>query len=136
SIFISLTTLVALVITIVLTSAFAAAFIGELNLVSVAFTVLLVGLGLDFAIHLLLHVQERRGGGEDVAAALQGAVHEVGPALCLAALTTTLGFFAFVPTKFDGIAQLGVIAGAGVVIALFVSLTFIPATLGALGGAG
>ncbi|MEZ5915742.1 MAG: MMPL family transporter [Parvularculaceae bacterium] len=136
SVFISLTTLVALVITIVLTSAFAAAALGELNLVSVAFTVLLVGLGLDFAIHLLLHIQERRSGGEDIAAAMKGAVHEVGPALCLAALTTTLAFFAFIPTKFDGIAQLGVIAGVGVLIALFVSLTFIPATLGAFGGGG
>ncbi|MCB2097712.1 MAG: MMPL family transporter, partial [Parvularculaceae bacterium] len=136
SVFISLATLVSLVITIVFTSAFAAAFIGELNLVSVAFTVLLVGLGLDFAIHLLLHVQERRGGGEDVATALKGSIHEVGPALCLAALTTTLGFFAFIPTKFDGIAQLGLIAGAGVIIALFVSLTFIPATLGSIGGEG
>jgi len=136
SVSLSLTTLAALVITIVLTAAFAAAVVGELNLVSVAFTVLLVGLGLDFAIHLLLHIQERRGAGEDMATALRGSVHEVGPALTLAALTTALGFFAFIPTAFDGIAQLGVIAGVGVIVALFVSLTFIPAALGAIGGEG
>lgn len=130
----SAATLSALIITIVLTAAFAAAFIGELNLVSVAFTVLLVGLGLDFAIHLLLHVQERYSAGEDMRAALKGSVHEVGTALVLAALTTSLGFFAFIPTKFNGIAQLGVIAGVGVLIALFVSLTFIPAALGVIGG--
>lgn len=132
----SLITLVALVVTIVMTAAFAAAVVGELNLVSVAFTVLLVGLGLDFAIHLILHIQERRGGGEDLAAALKGSVHEVGPALVLAAFTTALGFFAFVPTDFNGIAQLGIIAGVGVIIALLVSLTFIPAALGAVGGGG
>ncbi len=124
-------TLASLVITIVFTSAFAAATIGELNLVSVAFTVLLVGLGLDFAIHLLLHYQERRESGEDVRRALRGAVHEVGPALALAAPTTALGFLAFIPTRFDGIAQLGIIAGAGVIIAFFVSMTFAPAALGA-----
>lgn len=136
SLALALTTLASLVVTIVFTAAFAAVAIGELNLVSVAFTVLLVGLGLDFAIHLILHIQEHRGGGEDIAHSLKGSVHEVGPALVLAALTTTLGFFAFIPTKFDGIAQLGIIAGVGVIIALIVSLTFIPAALGAIGGGG
>jgi len=122
-------TLVSLIVTLVLTSAFAARFVGELNLVSVAFTVLLVGLGLDFAIHLLLHVQERRVDGQNNAEALKGALHEVGPALALAAPTTALAFLSFVPTKFDGIAQLGVIAGAGVIIAFLVSVTFLPAAL-------
>jgi hypothetical protein len=125
-------TMVALIITLSFTSAFAAMAVGELNLVSVAFTVLLVGLGLDFAIHLLLHIQERRADGQSTAEALKGSMHEVGPALVIAAPTTSLGFFAFVPTRFDGIAQLGIIAGAGVLIALVVSITFIPAALGAL----
>lgn len=122
-------TLAGLVVTLVLTSAFAAAFVGELNLVSVAFVVLLVGLGLDFAIHLLLHVQERRVAGQHNREALSGALHEVGPALALAAPTTALAFLSFVPTSFIGIAQLGVIAGAGVIIAFAVSVTFLPAAL-------
>ncbi len=122
-------TLVSLIVTLALTSAFAAKFVGELNLVSVAFTVLLIGLGLDFAIHLLLHVQERRVDGQNNEEALKGALHEVGPALALAAPTTALAFLSFVPTKFDGIAQLGVIAGVGVVIAFLVSVTFLPAAL-------
>jgi uncharacterized protein len=124
-----LLTLAGLLVTLTLTSAFAAAVFGELNLVSVAFTVLLVGLGLDFAIHLLLHVQERRAAGQNIAEALNGAFHEVGPALAIAAPTTALAFLSFVPTKFDGIAQLGVIAGAGVIIAFLVSVTFLPAAL-------
>ncbi len=122
-------TLLGLVVTLMLTSAVAAIFIGELNLVSVAFTVLLVGLGLDFAIHLFLHVQERRAAGQENGDALRGALHEVGPALALAGPTTALAFLSFVPTKFDGIAQLGVIAAIGVIIALVVTLTFGPAAL-------
>lgn len=122
-------TILSLIITLVLTSAFATRFVGELNLVSVAFTVLLIGLGLDFAIHLLLHVQERRVAGQSNEEALRGALHEVGPALALAAPTTALAFLAFVPTKFNGIAQLGIIAGAGVMIAFLVSVTFLPAAL-------
>ncbi len=125
-------TVLSLIVTLTLTSGFAAATVGELNLVSVAFTVLLIGLGLDFAIHLLLHVQERRVAGQDNQAALKGALHEVGPALALAAPTTSLAFLSFVPTKFDGIAQLGVIAGAGVIIAFLVSVTFLPAALARL----
>ena len=124
-------TLASLVITLIMTGAFAAATVGELNLVSVAFTVLLVGLGLDFAIHLLLHVQERRADGEDQPMALKSAVHQVGAALTLAAPTTAIGFFAFAPTKFIGIAQLGIIAGSGVIIAFLVAVTFLPAALGA-----
>ncbi|MBI1366460.1 MAG: MMPL family transporter [Alphaproteobacteria bacterium] len=128
----SLVTMASLLITLTLTSAFAALAVGELNLVSVAFTVLLVGLGLDFAIHLLLHIEERRAFGQTTRQALRGSMHETGVGLVLAAVTTALAFFSFIPTEFIGIAQLGTIAGAGVLIALFVSLTFVPATLGAL----
>ena len=126
---IAVITLIGLLITLATTSAFAAAFIGELNLVSVAFTVLLIGLGLDFAIHLLLHIEERRAAGQTTADALKGGIHEVGPAMALAAPTTALAFLSFVPTKFDGIAQLGIIAGVGVMIAFLVSITFLPAVL-------
>ncbi|MFN3959078.1 MAG: MMPL family transporter [Parvularculaceae bacterium] len=136
SIPLALTTLAGLIVSIVLTSAFAAAFIGELNLVSVAFTVLMVGLGIDYAVHLLLHLQERRAEGLAEPEALAAATRDVGGGLVLACVTTALGFLAFVPTDFKGIAQLGLIAGAGVVIALLVSLTFLPAAIGVLGVKG
>jgi hopanoid biosynthesis associated RND transporter like protein HpnN len=126
-------TLAALIMSIVFTAAFAAQFVGALNLVSVAFTVLLVGLGIDYAVHLVLHAQERRGAGLSLDEALKGAVHEVGPGLVLAVATTMLGFFAFIPTPFKGIAQLGLVAGVGVFIALVVAITFIPAALGVFG---
>jgi hopanoid biosynthesis associated RND transporter like protein HpnN len=132
SLTLSLMTMVSLLLTLSFTSAFAAFAVGQLNLVSVSFTFLLVGLGLDFAIHVLLHIQERRGNGEDTRRALRGTMHDLGPALVLAAVTTALAFFSFIPTAFDGIAQLGVIAGVGVLFALFVSVTFVPAALGAL----
>ncbi|HXI87115.1 MAG TPA: MMPL family transporter [Parvularculaceae bacterium] len=132
SIPLTLVTMGSLIITLVCTSGFAAVAIGELNLVSIAFTVLLTGLGLEFAIHLLLHIEERRALGQTTRQALRGSMHESGVGIFLAATTTTLGFFSFIPTKFVGIAQLGVIAGVGILIALFVSVTFVPATLGAL----
>lgn len=131
SVFLTVLSLTSLAITIIFTTAFAGFAVGELNLLSTAFTVLLVGLGLDFTIHLLLHVEERRDAGQSTAEAITGAVHEVGPALAIAAPTTALAFFSFLPTNFDGIADLGLIAGVGIIIAFFVSVTFLPAALSA-----
>lgn len=127
-------TLTALIMTLIFTAAFSAAAIGELNLISVAFTVLLTGLGLDFAIHMLMHFCERRDEGQSPRLALRGGVRDVASGLVLAAITTALAFFSFIPTAFIGIAQLGLIAGVGVLIALVVSITFVPAAIGLRSG--
>ncbi len=124
-------TLTAVVITIAWTAAFAAFAVGQLNLISIAFTVLLTGLGVDFAIHYLLHYQERLDEGQPHKAAITGAARDTGVGLFLAALTTTLGFISFQWTPFVGIAQLGEIAGFGILIALFVCVTFSAAAMGA-----
>lgn len=116
-----------LVWTIVMTAGIAALFYSALNLVSMAFTVLLVGLGIDYAIHLWLVTQDHRRDGLDNRAALMKAVAELGPASALCALTTMFGFLVFVPTDFVGMAQLGVLGGVGVLVATFSAFTFLPA---------
>lgn len=123
----TLATFCALLLSLSVTAALAARFAGELNLVSVAFTVLLTGLGLDFSIHLLLNIRAHRSSGKNEKQALDSALYETGPALALAAPTTALAFLSFVPTAFDGIAQLGIISAIGVMTAFFVSVTFLPA---------
>ncbi len=118
----------ALLISLCITAGFAALVYGVLNLVSVAFVVLVIGLGIDYAIHMVLYAQERapelgpRAAIEDVGKSL-------GPALILALLTTIAAFFAFTPTQFVGIAQLGVIAGIGVAVAFVVAALLIPASV-------
>lgn len=124
--------LASLFTSLALTTGFAALVFDELNLVSIAFTVLLIGLGIDFAIHLVLYYRERINAGGDHAQAMTGALTAVGPALALAMLTTSVAFFSFVPTRFVGMAQLGVISGVGVIIAFLVSVTVIPAMLALL----
>ncbi|MBY8975701.1 MMPL family transporter [Rhodobacteraceae bacterium NNCM2] len=114
----------ALFTTLILTAGFAALAVGSLNLISIAFVVLMVGLGIDFAIHFLAHLDERANEGGDVLARTGASI---GPALALTAASTALAFFAFTVTDFIGMAQLGLIGGAGVIIAFIVSLTFIPA---------
>lgn len=121
-----------LAVSLALTTGVAALAFEQLNLVSIAFTVLLIGLGIDFAIHLALYYRERINAGSDHAQAIAAALTAIGPALALAMLTTSVAFFAFVPTRFVGMAQLGIISGVGVIIAFIVSVTVIPAMLALL----
>jgi hopanoid biosynthesis associated RND transporter like protein HpnN len=121
--------LITLICGLVATTAFAAAAIGSLNLISVAFGILYIGLGIDFIIHLTLRAQELVNGGQAVSDALPGAARDVGSSLVICAITTAAGFYSFIPTAFDGVAELGLIAGTGMVISLFATLTLLPALL-------
>ena len=118
----------ALAATLVLTAGVAGAAVGALNLVSVAFVVLMTGLGIDFAIHLMAHLdEEATGRTTDEALARTGVL--TGPALWLSAASTAAAFLAFTVTEFAGMAQLGLIGGAGVLIAFAVTVTLIPAAV-------
>jgi hypothetical protein len=119
--------LVTLVVGLALTAAFAALAVGQLNLLSVAFVVLNVGLGSDYVIHVLLRYRELAAAGEGTAAAVVATVRGVGSSLVLCAVTTAAGFYSFIPTTFSGVSELGLIAGTGVLFGLFVSVTLLPA---------
>ncbi len=108
---------------------FATLAVGSLNMISVAFAVLFIGLGIDYAIHTVLRYWEERIRGRDNLPAIAAAAHHAGPALALCTLTTSLAFLAFIPSDFVGMAQLGIIAAGGIVVALAASLTLIPAVL-------
>ena len=121
--------LLTLAVGLCLTLGFTTAAIGRLNLISIAFGVLYIGLGADFAIHLSLHIRARRAQGFAPAEALRGAVHDVAGSLVYCALTTMVGFFAFLPTSFVGVSELGLIAGAGMGISLVTTLLMFPALM-------
>ena len=109
------------------TTAFAALTVGHLNLLSVAFAVLYLGLGADFVLHLFLRFRELRALGREISPALVETARGVGTSLLIAAATTAVGFYAFIPTPFDGVSELGLIAGTGVLISLAYSVTLLPA---------
>ncbi len=127
SLILAIFTLISLVISILITAGIAALIYQELNLVSIAFTVLMVGLGVDFAIHLLLHIVHERGKGKSTSAAFYRTSRGIGTALVLTAPSTALAFLAFAPTKFVGMSQLGVVAAIGVIVAFLVATSFLPA---------
>lgn len=114
---------------LVWTGAFAAAAIGHLNVVSMAFAVLFIGLGVDFGIHLGMRYGDLLRQGLSHEDAMRGSAKNVGSSLLICAVTTAVGFFVFVPTQYIGIAELGLIAGAGMFIILFQTVTLFPALL-------
>ena len=122
-------TLATLVMGLIWTATFATAAIGELNLISVAFAVLFIGLSVDFGIHFALRYKEESVAGAPHAAAMARAAEGVGGALTLCAVAAAIGFFSFVPTSYRGMSELGIISGAGMFIALGANLTVLPALL-------
>jgi hopanoid biosynthesis associated RND transporter like protein HpnN len=125
-------TLLTLAIGLILTACFAALSIGRLNLLSITFAVLFVGLGVDFGIHFALRFQEALAAGARKHAALHAAAAGVGGPLSLSALCAGCGFLAFAPTDYQGLAELGIISTAGMAIAWLASLTLLPALLAML----
>lgn len=122
-------TALVLIVGLALTAGLAGLTIGRLNMISVAFAILYIGLGVDYAIHFCLHFQESVQNGLGVDEAMRTAVKEVGSSLFLCALTTSIGFFVFIPTDYKGVSELGLISGVGMIVSLFVTVTFLPATL-------
>jgi hopanoid biosynthesis associated RND transporter like protein HpnN len=118
-----------LLVGLIWTAAFATAAVGHLNLVSLAFGVLFIGLGVDFTIHLGMSYAALRRDGLDHPTAAVASVGSVGSSLVLCTLTTSIGFYVFVPTDYLGVAELGLISGTGMLIILFLAVTFFPALL-------
>ena len=122
-------TLMNLVVGLILTAGFAAVAVGHLNLISVAFAVLFIGLGVDYSIHLALRYRDLIAEGKQHSEALSISISQTGSSLFVCTLTTAVGFYAFVPTAYAGVSELGIISGTGMFINLLVHLTLFPAAL-------
>jgi len=114
---------------LVLTAAFGLLVIGRFNLISMAFIPLFVGLGVDFSIQLSVRALAERLVHPTREAALVEAGSSIGRALALSATAIGAGFFAFLPTSYIGVAELGAIAGFGMVVAFGLSIVLLPALL-------
>jgi hopanoid biosynthesis associated RND transporter like protein HpnN len=120
-----LTTFIGLVIT----TAIGLLVVGRFNLISVAFIPLFVGLGVDFTIQFSVRSRAERLTHPKLAGALIAAAGGVGPALALSAAAISVGFFSFLPTTYIGVAELGAIAGVGMIVAFVLTIVLLPALL-------
>jgi uncharacterized protein len=120
---------VSLAIGLSITAALGLMMVGTLNLISVYFAVLFVGLGVDFGIQLSVRYRAERHEVDGLYEALLHSGRRAGAPLTLAALATAAGFLAFLPTSYKGLSELGLIAGVGMIIAFLMSITVLPALL-------
>ncbi|SFI76564.1 MMPL family transporter [Bradyrhizobium sp. Gha] len=112
-----------------ITTAAGLMMVGSLNLLSIAFAVLFVGLGVDFGIQYSVRYRSERYKVDDLGKALVLAARRSAIPLSLAAMATAAGFLCFIPTDYKGIAELGQIAGVGMLVAFISSITVLPAML-------
>lgn len=122
-------TLITLLTGLLWTAGAATVLVGHLGFISMSFGILFIGLGVDFAIHLGMAYASARRQGRSHHDSLSESVGEVGPPLVLCTGTTSIGFFVFVPAPYTGISELGLIAGTGMLVILFLTLTLLPALL-------
>ena len=120
---------VSLIVGLALSAAAGLLLVGALNLISVAFFVLFIGLGVDFGLQFCVRYRAERHDYGDLRAGLRSAARKAGVPLALAAAATAVGFGSFVPTSYRGLAELGEIAGCGMILAFLTSITFLPALL-------
>lgn len=115
-----------LAVGLALTAGYASVAVGRLNLISVAFAALFIGLAIDFVLHWMLSY---RAAVAAPAERLRHSQRRVGPALLLCAATTAIAFLTFVPTDYQGVAELGHIGAVGILIGLLCALLLLPAIL-------
>jgi hopanoid biosynthesis associated RND transporter like protein HpnN len=119
-----------------ITTAIGLMMVGSLNLLSIAFAVLFVGLGVDFGIQFSVRYRSERFKSNDLQTALLKAAEYSAVPLSLAAMATAAGFLSFLPTDYKGVSELGKIAGVGMLVAFFSSITVLPALLSLLNPPG
>ncbi len=118
-----------LIVGLVWTLGFAALAIGHLNMLSAAFAVLFIGLGIDHAIHFSMRYAEALADGVDCTEAVNRSVSGLVEPLALCSISSAIGFASFLPTDYMGLAELGIIAAGGMGFALLATMTVLPAAI-------
>ncbi|WP_432737572.1 MMPL family transporter [Maridesulfovibrio sp. FT414] len=103
--------------------------LGSLNLLSIVFALVLVGIGVDFGIHVVMRYVEATNAGMTPDEAVEESLIHTGPGVLLGALTSVCAFYAVLGQDFVGLAELGLVGGTGIIFCLISMLTVLPAML-------
>jgi hopanoid biosynthesis associated RND transporter like protein HpnN len=120
---------ICLIVGIAYTMAFATWSVGHLNILTITFVPILIGLAIDFGVHLISRYEEELRHGKSEEAALSKAMVFTGQGIFSGAFTTAGAFLAMGLTNFKGIQEMGVICGAGLLICLIPMMTLLPVLL-------
>lgn len=111
------------------TMAFTTLVIGHLNILTITFFPILVGLAIDFGVHLITRYEEEMRHGKTAEEALEKAIVYTGMGIFTGALTTAGAFIAMGITEFKGIQEMGIICGSGMMLCFIPMMTMLPAML-------
>ncbi|WP_031482146.1 MMPL family transporter [Maridesulfovibrio frigidus] len=111
------------------TFGFALVTLGSLNLLSIVFALVLVGIGVDFGIHVVLRYIEGVAAGLSPEKAVEESLLQTGPGVLLGGITSVCAFYAVLGQEFIGLAELGLIGGTGIIFCLISMLTVLPSLL-------
>ncbi|MFC2165955.1 RND family transporter [Acidobacteriota bacterium] len=103
--------------------------VGQLNMITSIFAIVLLGLGIDFAIHMITGFTEWRVAGDNIAASLEKTFLKSGKGIITGAITTACAFLTLVISKAPGMRELGLVAGFGLLAILLATLFFLPTLL-------
>jgi hypothetical protein len=118
-----------LALAIAWTFGFVTVSVGVLNLLSIVFALVLVGIGVDFGVHIVMRYVEERKAGQSVEESVRRSLVLTGPGLLLGAATSVCAFYSVVGSDFTGLAELGLIGGTGILLCLLAMLTVLPSLL-------
>jgi hopanoid biosynthesis associated RND transporter like protein HpnN len=121
--------MVSLIVGICLSFGFATLAVGHLNILSMVFAIMLIGLGVEYGIQVVLRYQEELKSGVGGMEAIETGLAANIRTIIMAAATVALAFATFAFTDFKGIAELGIIAAGGVFICVAATFTVLPAML-------
>ena len=125
-----------LIVGIVLTIGAIAVTVGHLSFVTSMFAVILIGLGIDFGIHLVSNYDDFREQGADPPTAIRQVMHAGGTPVILGGITTAAAFFTLAVARMPAIAEFGIIAGLGVLLTLAAMMLLLPALMLSFGSKG
>ena len=107
----------------------AALIVGQLNIMTQMFAVILLGLGIDFSIHLMSGFTEHRAAGKDISASLEQTYLKTGKGILTGGFTTAAAFLAMVISHSRGMKELGLVTGLGLLAILVSTMLFLPTLL-------
>ena len=118
-----------LVLVIVVTMGYATLSVGHLNIITITFTVMILGLGEDLGVQFISRYEEELSKGATRFDAVRGAVRWTGPSIVTAGVTNAAAFFAMCLSGFKGVSELGIIAGGGMLLATLGMMVLLPSLL-------
>jgi len=103
--------------------------VGQLNIMTSMFAVILIGLGIDFSIHIISSFTEYRAAGKDILSSLQTSFLKTGRGIITGGLTTSIAFLALLISSSRGMKEMGLVTGAGLLAILVSTFLFLPSLL-------